>query len=210
MTAFMQYGRVAYQLGSEDAPGVTVRDIARSLSALNRFTGHTIQPYSVAKHSVYVARLLRRGHVYSLDLPMHYVALYGLVHDVAETVVQDLSAPLKLALGPDGLAAYKKIEASAETALMKVLGIPYPVPDNVRALVKAADHLAVSAERAALMPTIRDGLDPWVEWNMIDALEHCPPINNNHTDGGFFDWMDLYVDLMDMNDLELPDAVSYR
>ncbi|AUR81612.1 HD domain protein [Vibrio phage 1.009.O._10N.261.51.C9] len=57
--------------------------IARALSHINRFTGH-VGAYSVAQHSVMVARLLPEE-----------LKLSGLLHDAHESIVGDMSSPLK-------------------------------------------------------------------------------------------------------------------
>lgn len=63
-----------------------IRDIAHALSLINRFTGHTRYPYSVAQHCIAVSYLLD-------DDPQ--LALSGLLHDASEAYVNDLSRPLK-------------------------------------------------------------------------------------------------------------------
>lgn len=144
---WMQYGTEKYVLGtSEFPPGVTIVDVAAALAKLNRFTGHSIQPLSVARHSLYVANLAREdGHSALLQL-------YALLHDAQETVVNDLSAPLKEALGPEGLAAYSVLEGNAEAAVFKLAGVAWPMPTPTRSIVKRYDIEAVVAERECLMP----------------------------------------------------------
>ena len=101
---WMQYGSCKYELGSSKMPyGVTMEDVANSLSKINRFTGHSIEPISVARHSIYVANALWTSPATAM------LAMHGLLHDVSETVVNDLSAPLKAALGPEGMAAYRAL-----------------------------------------------------------------------------------------------------
>lgn len=188
----MQYGSVSYTLGSTSAPGVTPRDIANSLAKINRFTGHSVVPYSVARHSIFVSELL------DLD-PL--VALYGLCHDVAETVVQDLSYPLKQALGKEGLAAYRRIEDGAECALWGVLGLSviHPRIDDIRREVKRADWVAVKTERRDLMPKLSKDDPTFPLWSELDAH------NDSHrkVTGNYFwyrdadEWLTRYRTLAD-------------
>lgn len=79
------------------AEDIDIIDIAHSLSLINRFTGHTRFPYSVAQHSMQVAKML--GGKHGLD---------GLLHDASEAYVNDLARPLKRML-PDYTAVENKI-----------------------------------------------------------------------------------------------------
>jgi hypothetical protein len=113
-----------------------VEVIANSLANLCRFTGHGRRFYSVAEHSVHVSRIV----------PPH-LALYGLLHDAAEAFVGDVAKPLKAML-PD----YAVIEDRVERALFAHLGLPLPMPPEV----KAADRAMLAAEQIAVMGN-RDG-----------------------------------------------------
>lgn len=142
--SWMQYGASHYELGSTEMVGITPRDVANSLAKLNRYIGHTIEPYSVGYHSLIVSRLC--------EIHGPVVALYGLLHDVAETVVGDLSYPMKQALGFEGLHQFRAIEHAAEKALFKVLGVHWPVPPDIAKLVKDQDWVAAATEKRDLLP----------------------------------------------------------
>jgi hypothetical protein len=70
-------------------PGeIFISDIARALSHIARFGGHTPWHYSVAQHSILVAEELERtGYTYR--------ALWGLLHDAAEAYIGDVVRPIK-------------------------------------------------------------------------------------------------------------------
>lgn len=182
----MQFGAHPYVLFSKEAPGVTPKDIAHSLSQLNRFTGHSREPFSVARHSYNVSMMLNFDP---------WVAMYGLVHDVPETVTNDLSHPLKEALF-SGLFGwfvrrrYKRIERVAEAALFEVLGIPHPIPEDIKVLVKRADNAAVLAEKRDVMPSCER------LWDMVPGnASHVEvtPTKTPRQDAALF--LDRYVEL---------------
>lgn len=152
----MQYGKTHYVIGSTDPGKITIRDVANSLSRINRFTGHGTT-YSVAKHSVFVSELL--------DMDTE-TALYGLAHDVHETVVSDLNWPLKQALGSAAREELKRIEELADVALYKVFGLQWPMPAKIAELVKKADWIAVATEKRDLLP----GCDR--QWDMLPYAPH--------------------------------------
>lgn len=67
---------------------VDIKSAAMALCYINRYTGHVGQ-YSVAQHSVFVASQLPKS-----------LQLSGLLHDIPEAYLGDVSAPLKSLL-PD-------------------------------------------------------------------------------------------------------------
>lgn len=66
----------------------SLREIASSLAKINRWTGWTKYPISVAQHSVVVSHLVPSGY-----------AIHGLLHDAHECSTGDISTPWKRALG---------------------------------------------------------------------------------------------------------------
>lgn len=89
------------------ADEVRLEDIAHSLSLLCRFGGHCSRFYSVAEHSVHVARLCSPE-----------VALWGLLHDASEAYVVDLPRPIKRQL-PE----YAEIEGLVQFAIAEHFGL---------------------------------------------------------------------------------------
>jgi hypothetical protein len=74
----------------EREPEVCLEDIARALSLIPRFGGHTAYHYSVAQHSLLVAKEVAARRP---DEPGVYA--YGLLHDAHEAYVGDIITPLK-------------------------------------------------------------------------------------------------------------------
>lgn len=69
-----------------DAGLIRIEDIAHSLSMQCRYTGHTSRFYSVAEHSLILAKEFHTG--------WHY-RLVALLHDAAEAYLSDIPRPLK-------------------------------------------------------------------------------------------------------------------
>lgn len=105
---------------------INIHDIARALSMLCRYNGHTKEYYSVAEHSVYVSRLVPED-----------VALGGLLHDAAEAYIGDIPTPLK-----NLLPIVKTLEYKIMLAISRVFGLKWPEPRQV----KVADIALLSAE----------------------------------------------------------------
>lgn len=83
-------------------PGdVDIADIAHALSHINRFGGHTAQPYSVGEHSIAVAR-----QAFRRTESIHY-GLAGLLHDAAEAYLGDMNGLLKKT---DRMIGYRWLE----------------------------------------------------------------------------------------------------
>lgn len=118
--------------------------IATALSRICRFTGHTRKFYSVAQHSVLVSRVAPEQFAFA-----------ALMHDSAEAYVGDVASPLKAMV-----ANYASIEAGIVSAIAKVWGFPYPLPDAV----KHADLIALATERRDLMAEHR------VPWGCLHGI----------------------------------------
>lgn len=108
---------------------ISLKDIADALSKINRFSGHTTVPWSVAEHLLVGS--------YLIDPPY---AFDFLCHDIVEAYIGDVSRPFKSLL-PD----YQRIENAAQKALASRLGFTYPfVPE-----VKEMDNYLVATEAMA-------------------------------------------------------------
>lgn len=127
----------AYGFASPGPIGIDV--IARSLSRLARFTGHTRGFYSVAQHSVLVSSLVAPDLV-----------AFGLLHDAAECVIADISSPLKRTIGEHDGGFLRALEDRIYAAILRGFGLEPLDPAGERS-VKAADNFAVCAEVRDLM-----------------------------------------------------------
>lgn len=135
-------GQFFYKEGQPKS--VSIIDIARSLSRLPRFLGHTSQYLSVAEHSMAVAQLLEFGG------GSQRLQLLGLLHDAHEAYLGDIPSPLSHFLrdsyGVD-LSAFKH---HLQREILDSLGIAAVAPDEEAAIMKA-DMQALTIERRLVM-----------------------------------------------------------
>lgn len=120
---------------------VRLPDIAHATANVCRAAGQSRFFYSVALHSLYVARELEaRG-----ESPR--VRLYGLLHDASEAYVADVPGPLKR-----HLPNYRRAEDRVQSAIWTAFDLPEP-DESARAAVKWADDRLQRYELPALMPS---------------------------------------------------------
>lgn len=142
---------------------IDIEDIAHSLSMQCRFTGHSKFHYSVAQHSVLV----------SLNCEPQY-ALYGLLHDAAESYVCDLAAPLKKS---GQFESYKKIETNLQSLIFTKYGLKPIEPDNI----KNIDLRMLATEARDLMSPLHP------EWKLsAQPFEFTIPIISPRTAKHYF------------------------
>jgi len=110
---------------------IMIEDIAHSLSNIVRFTGHLHSRYTVAEHSINVAKTLK-------NLGVDWkTELCGLLHDSTEYILGDVSSPLKSLL-PE----YKKIENN----LWTTIALKYELPDPMPRIIKDVDKYWLKIE----------------------------------------------------------------
>ena len=138
---------------------VQLQVIAHGLAAQRRYggQGHLDKHYSVAEHSVHIAR-----HMFHNGYPPKH-ALVGLLHDAAEAYVMDLPVAAKDAVGD----AYRMVERNVQAAIWARFGLE-KVALAARHDVKLLDKRIVPTEKAAVLchPT----LHRWV----YEELEPLP------------------------------------
>lgn len=141
-----------------------LEDIAHALSMQCRYNGHSRYFYSIAEHSLLVARALREQ---GCGIEVQRV---GLMHDATEAYVGDLVAPIKML---PGFAVFKTLE----DILWKEGIQPAFELEDIGAEVKRADLRALATEAPQVMtwPPPRDWelpseATPWPDvW--LDFLE---------------------------------------
>lgn len=117
-----------------DPSTVRLEDIAHALSYVNRFVGHSLQPYSVANHCLQCSEVARSPDA----------QLWALMHDATEAYIGDIPAPLK-ALLPNA----QIIEERVEKAILQAMG--WEPSDEVRQEVHAIDKRMLMTEKSAFL-----------------------------------------------------------
>lgn len=145
---------------------IHIEDIAHSLARQCRFNGHCERFYSVAEHSVEVSRVLGAGRREAGSNPQS-LALWGLLHDAAETYLSDLVRPIKRHCWFVARLSYRKY-ASCEEIILRLVaerfGLRYPAPKEV----EVADERMLATERQQLF----DARQP--VWDALNGIEPYP------------------------------------
>jgi 5'-deoxynucleotidase YfbR-like HD superfamily hydrolase len=134
---------------------VYLNDIAHHLALRNRFSGATCNPYSVAQHSVLVARVLEP---YGRD-----VQRQGLMHDAAEAYLPDIPRPIKQDVYlwcNDTMKEFCEVEDAIMQRVCEYAGCDWPL----HPAVKEADNRVCATERRDLMCSHHD-------WGVMDEIE---------------------------------------
>lgn len=151
-----------------DPAHICLGDIAHQLALVNRFSGATKYPYSVAQHTLLCFALVRNIFPGRLNLRR-----WALLHDAPEYVLGDMVRPVKVQL-----PSY----AEMEDRLMAVIATRFkldPLANTDAADLRYIDNLACVIEKAHLllnatewpgMPTYVGGYGAYVmerEWRHV-------------------------------------------
>ena len=152
-TSIQTYSGILFDVINPTVDMVNIADIAHALSQVNRFTGHTMLPYSVAEHSVHVANLL----------PDEY-KLEGLLHDASEAYIADMATPVKQLTG---MFNYRLIENDIQNVCYDAFEIR--TTEFSHCAVKHYDRVMLKVEALSLMK--QPLLGAWVP--LIESI-HLP------------------------------------
>lgn len=150
---------IKFPLLNPEPKDVSIFDIAKALSKICRFTGHTQEFYSVAEHCWHCANVLK-------DQPKE-IQLAALLHDASEAYCQDVSSPLKALL-----PSYKEIEDNIASVVFKKYGLEYPFS----ALIKFADLTMLNTEAYYLMTSKGNDWDMWNHMKRPEVLHDHRPL----------------------------------
>jgi len=115
LTSITTHSGLAFPFLAARSEHIVLSDIAHALSMLCRFGGHCARFYSVAEHSVLVARRCPPQH-----------RLWGLLHDAAEAYMGDIPKPIKAVL-PDVQQIEKRLLELVAARFGLIPGIPRSV-----------------------------------------------------------------------------------
>jgi hypothetical protein len=147
----MTHSGIDYVPGALRVRDVRIADIAHALSLICRFGGHCVEHYSVAQHSLLVARILE-----DMGAPAE-AQLCGLMHDAHEAYVGDVPTPIKAML----CQAWADLEHQAEDVVLSAFGLREAMNDWCD-IVKHADRVALATERRDLLQFDIGVNRPWV------------------------------------------------
>ena len=141
------YSGCAFDPLNPDPMTIMIEDIARALSRACRFTGHTVEHYSVAQHSVLASFLIT-------DLPeerdlggadaIRALARAALLHDASEAYLVDVPAPIK-----PHILGYAEIERKVMGAIGQKFCVPPEHFDHP--LIKLVDRRMLATEKRDVM-----------------------------------------------------------
>lgn len=154
MSLLTAHSGAAIDLLAPDPSVIRLRDISVQLSRIARFNGATTMFYSVAQHSVLVARIAARLRASPRD---QFIAL---MHDAHEAYIGDITRPVAVALGSSA-EAVDAIRLRMDRAIFAAFGISFDQLPNV---VRLADDMALATEWRDLMPgrsPLRIETAPW-------------------------------------------------
>lgn len=126
-----------------------VSEIAHALGMNVRFNGHLRKFYSVAEHSVHVARVVEaEGRAMGIpEADLFPICRGAMMHDASEAFLADVPRPQKRL---PAMRAYRFLEECVQVAILRQLGLE---AFHDRDVIKRADASVLRAEK----DQIRDG-----------------------------------------------------
>lgn len=122
--------------------------IIRGLNRTRRFNGETMEPWSVADHSILVHDIF----VMVRPAADAKTRLCALLHDAHEAYLGDMICPVRDALAWLGSGAhdFEALKAQFDQAILGNIGIAWPLPQETVRLIHQADQLALAIEEEQL------------------------------------------------------------
>lgn len=121
----MYNGRLVdvYDLQPED---IIPENFIHALSLINRYTGATRRPYSVAEHTVHMTDWFTL-HTYLCGEERLLIQKIIHLHDWAEALFNDIASPVKRSF-----PTYRKHEKEASARIFSHYGIPWHLEEHIK------------------------------------------------------------------------------
>lgn len=166
-----------------------IETIAHHLAIINRFTGATKRPYSVAEHSLLCADI---AEACGATVPAQLACL---MHDAHEAITGDASSPAKWTLG-DAWAAFEQPHARE---LRRHFGLLSTFSAH-RTHIKQIDLVALATERRDLLAYDPARHRPWpiLDRPGYEVHPHATSLTTAkraHT--SWEEWRDLFIERYD-------------
>lgn len=146
---------------------VCLEDIAHSLGMLARFNGHTKFFFSVAEHSINVARYVSEVYSDFNNATGRKLELAALLHDAAEAYIGDIPKPFK-----DQLSVIGKVEERILSVVFKKFGLDTDFYLPLPVQIKDIDRRALVTEKDLLL---RENVDWGWDKGVERLKEYLPP-----------------------------------
>ena len=153
-------GSVFYPLNT-DPNDVNIEAIAYALSNNSRFCGHTSKFWSVAQHSLLVAKFIRdelSEEISRAGLNPEKAEMLGLLHDASEAYLSDMCRPIK-----QFMQEYLKYEQMVQTKILGAFNLIDSEYEKYMEFVKIADDTILYAEAIVLMNPCEMWLDDYYD-----------------------------------------------
>ena len=159
---------------------VCIEDIAHSLSMQCRFNGHCSTFYSVAEHSIIVAKELAARDYYP------GIQLRGLLHDAAEAYCCDIPRPLK-----KHIVMYSGIEFVVQKAILAHFDLPVKILNHLAYLIKDIDTSVMVYEAEQIMPNMNNWTNGYA--TMPLKLKHVLGLSQKEAKKQFLDMFNKLI-----------------
>lgn len=169
---------VTFDLANPTPEMIVPADIAWQLSMVNRWCGNLRLPYSVAQHSVLVARGIERPEW----------RIYGLLHDAGEAYTGDIITPLKRMIQLGGFDIVG-LEHRIFATVLLALDLP-PMTREIAEAVHEADQRALAAEYRDI---VRSRIPDWTP-TAEPFTELVEPIDCDAAYALFLAEMDIHLE----------------
>lgn len=154
------YSGIMFPVFDPKPEHIKLMDIAHALAHECRWQGMSKRMFSVAEHSIWVARMARE--ISGSD----DIMIYALLHDAHEAYLSDIPKPLK-----ENFPILKEAANKIDAAIREHLALKKSTPEQA-AIIHLADEYSAWVEARVLF--YRDGDDTWSPGLLPDDAYNVP------------------------------------